>query len=79
MRGDERPSTMRFVERVRRSRMLRGIVRLHAGFSLVRSWAADVRITRGTAVHLFDYLLYRIADTDEPFEEWLRTRELSSP
>ncbi|MFT4889286.1 MAG: hypothetical protein ACI9YT_000195 [Halobacteriales archaeon] len=61
---------------VLRSRKLRGIVRIQAGFSLVRSHYADVRSPERTSAHLFDVMLYRREDPDEPFEEWIEHREL---
>jgi hypothetical protein len=66
-------------ERMLRSRTMRGIFHIQVGFSLVRSWALDVQIHRGTAIHFFDYLLYRRTNQEEPFEEWVRRRELLSP
>jgi hypothetical protein len=66
-------------ERFLRSRAARGIFRIHVGFALVRNWATDTQVPRGTSIHLFDYLLYRRTDQQEPFEEWVRKRELLSP
>lgn len=78
--SEERESTeVGLWERVLRSRAVRGLIRIHAGGSLVRSWSADAQIPRGSSVHLFDYLLYRRSDTDQPFEAWLETRELWPP
>ena len=70
---------MGLLERILRSRWVRGIVRIHAGVSLVRSWSQDVQVPRGTSIHLFDYLLYRRTGAEEPFEEWIQQRELLSP
>jgi hypothetical protein len=39
----------------------------------------DVQMPQGTTIHLFDYLLYRRTNKEEPFEEWLGKRELLSP
>ncbi|MFB6151964.1 MAG: hypothetical protein ABEJ40_09180 [Haloarculaceae archaeon] len=61
---------------VLRSRTLRGLIRIQAGFSLVRSHYFDVRIPEGTSAHLFDVLLYRREDPDASFVEWLDQREL---
>jgi hypothetical protein len=66
-------------ERILRSRVARGVFRVHVGFASARSWALDVRSPRATSIHLFDYLLYRRTDREEPFEEWLRNRKLLSP
>jgi hypothetical protein len=66
-------------ERILRSRMARGVLRVHVGFALVRSWSIDVRSPGTTSIHLFDYLLYRRSDPEEPFEEWLKKRQLLSP
>jgi hypothetical protein len=38
-----------------------------------------VRSPRATNIHLFDYLLYRRTNREEPFEEWGEKRELLSP
>jgi hypothetical protein len=57
----------------------RGILRIHVGYALVRSWALDTQSPPATSVHLFDYLLYRRSDREVPFEEWVKTRELLSP
>lgn len=59
-----------------RSRTLRAVVRIHAGTPLVRSHYLDIRYPDGTSAHLFDVLLYRREDPDEPFDEWLSHREL---
>jgi hypothetical protein len=66
-------------ERILRSRVMRGIFRLHMGASLVRSWSRDVQVPLGTSVHLFDYLLYRRTDRKEPFVEWVKNRKLLDP
>jgi hypothetical protein len=66
-------------ERILRSRAARGLFRIHVGWALVRSWALDARTPEATSIHLFDYLLYRRTDTEEPFEEWVKMRELLSP
>lgn len=63
-------------ERILRSRIIRGIFRLHIGVSFIRTWSGDVQVPHGTTVHLFDYLLYRRTGTEEPFMEWVRKREL---
>jgi hypothetical protein len=55
------------------------VFRIHVGFALVRSWVLDTRSPHATSIHLFDYLLYRRTDREEPFEEWVKTRELLSP
>jgi len=39
----------------------------------------DVQIPSGSAIHLFDYLLYHKTDKVEPFDEWIKTRELVDP
>jgi hypothetical protein len=66
-------------ERILRSRTMRGIVRIHAGGSLVRTWSGDIQIPRGTTLHLFDYLLYRRSGREKPLKEWLKERKLLSP
>jgi len=66
-------------ERILGSRILRGIFRIHVEFSLIRSWSMDVQIPSGSAIHLFDYLLYHKTDKVEPFDEWIKTRELVDP
>jgi hypothetical protein len=66
-------------ERILRSRVARGVFRVHVGFAFVRSWALDGRSPRATSIHLFDYLLYRPTNREEPFEEWVKKRELLSP
>jgi hypothetical protein len=66
-------------ERILRSRMARGVLRVHVGFALVRSWSMDVRSPGMTSFHLFDCLLYRRTDREQPFEEWVKERELLSP
>ena len=63
-------------EETLRSRKLRGIIRIHAGFALVRSHYFDVRIPEGTSAHLFDVLLYRREGPDDSFKEWVEEREL---
>jgi hypothetical protein len=66
-------------ERILRSRLARGVFRIHVGFAFVRSWSADVRSPHATSIHLFDYLLYRMTDRAQPYEEWVKERELLSP
>jgi hypothetical protein len=66
-------------ERILRSRVARGIVRIHIGYALFRSWAMDTQIPHATSIHLFDYLLYRRTDMEEPFEAWVKKRRLLSP
>jgi hypothetical protein len=53
--------------------------RIHVGFASVRSWSADVRIPHTTSIHLFDYVLYRMTDRAQSFENWVKERELLSP
>jgi hypothetical protein len=79
MAANEEAREIGMLERLFRSRILRGIVHIHAGFSLVRSWALDIQIPHGTAVHLFDFWLYRLTGSKEPFQEWVRERELLFP
>jgi hypothetical protein len=67
------------LERILRSRVARGIFRIHMGLSLIRSWSKDVQVPQGTAIHLFDYLLYQKTNKDKPFKEWLKTRKLIDP
>lgn len=66
-------------ERILRSRLARGVCRIHVGFASVRSWAADVRRPHTTSIHLFDCLLYRMTDRAQSFEDWVKERELLSP
>jgi len=79
MMENSEPTQIGLRERILRSRTMRGIFRIHVGFSLVRTWSLDVQIPRGTVFHFFDYLLYRRTDQEEPFEEWVRKRELFNP
>lgn len=65
-------------ERILRSRVARGVLRIHVGYALVRSWALDKQTPHAKSIHLFDYLLYRRTEREEPFEEWVKTRELLS-
>jgi len=76
---DNRSSEYGMWERILRSRLARGIIRVHVGLALARSWALDTQIPPGTSIHLFDYLLYRKTDRHEPFDRWVETRELLSP
>jgi hypothetical protein len=76
---DDESARIGVCERVLRSRVIRGIVHIQAGFSLVRSWFMDVQVPQGTAIHLFDYLLYRRTKMEEPFEVWIKKRRLLFP
>jgi hypothetical protein len=64
----------RWLEAFLRSRTARGLLRVQVGFSLIRSWSADVQVPRGSVVHLFDILLYRMSNQEKSFAEWLRER-----
>lgn len=77
MAKDNDSRDMGLAERILRSRSIRGIVRVHAGVSVVRSWSQDVQVPAGSSIHLFDYLLYRRTGAEEPFEVWIKERELS--
>ena len=66
-------------ERILRSRLVRGIFHVQVGLSMVRSWALDVQIPKGTRVHLFDILLWRRTGREEPLKEWVKKRELLLP
>jgi hypothetical protein len=79
MAEDSKPGNIGLWERILRSRTMRGILRIHVGFSLIRSWSMDVQVPRRTAIHPFDYLLYHRTGEEEPFEEWIGKRELLSP
>ena len=52
------------IERILRSRIARGIFRLHMGFSIFRSWSNDIQIPPKSSIHLFDYLLDRSANQE---------------
>jgi len=72
MAENNKSRKMRLGERILRSRIMRGIFRIQVGRSFFRVWSKDVRIPPRTTVHLFDYLLYRKTNEEEPFEEWIR-------
>lgn len=79
MTDNSESTRIRFWERILRSRIIRDIFRIQVGFSFVRIWSMDVQMPRGTTIHLFDYLLYRRTNKEEPFEQWIRERELLIP
>jgi hypothetical protein len=76
MAEDEELTVMGVPERILRSRIARGIFRIHMGVSLIRSWSLDIQEPPGTSIHLFDYLLYRKTNKGETFQEWIKKLEL---
>lgn len=76
MAKDKESTLIGVPERILRSRIARGIFRIHMGGSLVRTWSLDIQEPPGTSIHLFDYLLYRKTNKGETFLEWIKKREL---
>ena len=60
------------------SHAVRRIVRIHVGHALIMSRAMDVRTPPARSIHFFDDPLCRRSDREEPFEGWVKKRELLS-